>query len=144
MKRLSLFFLVFFAHSAWTADAVFNQSGVAVNGYDVVAYHVEAEAIKGESSYSHNWNNVDWYFSNKANRDAFVISPERYAPQYGGFCAYAASKGSLAPTDPHAWTVYRDKLYLNYSSSVKDIWKRNIDKYIEQADLNWKWLKNKK
>lgn len=144
MKQLNLFFLVLFTHSVWAADAVYNKGGVAVNGFDIVAYHVEMKTVKGDANYSHNWNNVIWYFSSKSNRNAFKNSPERYAPQYGGFCAYAASKGSLAPTDPHAWTIHKGKLYLNYSISVRKTWKNNIDQHIERADKNWTQLKKLK
>lgn len=140
--RLFLLVLLLFSHSLWAADNVYNQNGVAVNGYDVVAYHTEADAVKGDSKFSHHWNNVNWHFSSKTNLKKFKQSPNRYAPQYGGYCAYAASKGSLAPTDPQAWTVYKKKLYLNYSGVVRDTWKRNIDQYIEQADQNWQRLKH--
>lgn len=141
MKRLSLFFIILFSYSISSADAVFNQKGVSVKGYDVVAYQLDGKAVKGNAGYSHNWNNVEWYFSSKSNRDRFKKSPEHYAPQYGGFCAFAVSKGSLAPTDPHAWTVYNGKLYLNYSKSVRKTWKQDIDKHIKRADKNWLRLK---
>ena len=141
MKRLLLLTLILFSPFSWSADAVYNKGGVAINGYDVVAYHVEQQAIKGGKDYSHNWNGVDWFFSNQTNLDAFKRSPAKYAPQYGGYCAFAASKGSLAPSDPHAWTVYKGKLYLNYSKSVRTTWKKDIDQHIARADKNWPRLK---
>ncbi|MCG8379170.1 MAG: YHS domain protein [Proteobacteria bacterium] len=137
MKRLSFFILVVFHYSVWAADIIFSKGDIAVNGYDVVAYHTEAKAIKGDKKYTHHWNNVDWLFSSKKNRDAFKKLPSRYTPQYGGFCAFAVSKGSLAPTDPHAWTIYKGKLYLNYSKAVRTTWKKDIDAHIQRADKNW-------
>ena len=141
MKQLMFLMLVFLTPFVWAADAVLNKKGVAVNGYDVVAYHVEQNAVKGDKNFTHNWNGVDWHFFSKKNLNAFKQAPNKYAPQYGGYCAYAVSKGSLAPTNPHAWTIHNGKLYLNYSESVRMIWLRNIDKYIARADKNWPGLK---
>jgi len=136
------FFLVlFWLQSALANEAVYSPGGVAVQGYDVVAYHIKSKAQKGKSEYSYHWNNADWHFSSEENRNKFQVSPENYAPQYGGFCAYAASKGSLAPTDPHAWTVYNGKLYLNYSQSVKTTWLKNIELNIARANKHWLRLK---
>lgn len=142
MKYLSLFLILLLPNLAWSADAVYSTKGIAVNGYDVVAYHTDKKAEKGNAKHVYNWNDVDWHFSSKENLNLFKSSPARYAPQYGGFCAYAASKGSLAPTDPHAWTIYNDKLYLNYSKSVRSTWEKDIDQHIKRADKNWLRLKN--
>lgn len=137
------FFLVLFGfQSALASEAVYSSGGVAVRGYDVVAYHIKSKVQKGKADYSYHWRNTDWYFSSEENRNKFQASPENYAPQYGGFCAYAASKGSLAPTDPNAWTVYNKKLYLNYSQSVTATWLKNIELNIARADKHWLRLKN--
>ena len=128
--------LILLAQSAWASDQIFQQNGVAVNGYDVVAYF-ENIAVKGEARYSQQWNGVAWHFANEGNRAVFAADPERYAPQYGGFCAYAMSKGSLAATDPRAWTIHNGKLYLNFSIQVRQLWKQDIDRNILLADQNW-------
>lgn len=109
----------------------------AVKGYDVVSYFTENKAVKGSKSFQTEWMGADWRFSSQANLDAFTANPEQYAPQYGGFCAYAVSQGSTAGIDPEAFTIVGDKLYLNYSLSVMKTWRADRDRYIELADKNW-------
>lgn len=111
--------------------------GAAADGYDVVAYHTEGKAIEGNSDISHKWKNVTWRFSSAANRDMFVANPAKYAPEYGGYCAYAVAQGSTASIDPEAWTIVGGKLYLNYSKSVQQRWEKDIPGYISSADQKW-------
>ncbi len=118
--------------------AVFSTNAGAIRGYDTVAYFAENRAVKGDKMYSQTWNGADWYFASKENLQLFREDPKRYAPQYGGYCAYAMSKGSYASTDPEAWTIYEDKLYLNYSKSVRNTWTKNKPLYIERANRNWR------
>lgn len=141
MRLLSAFLFFLMTQNVWAGETVFSDQGIAVNGHDVVAYHVSEAAIKGDARFSYTWHEVSWHFSNKENLNAFKNSPMRYAPQYGGFCAFAMSKGSLAPTDPNAWTIYQNKLYLNYSKAVRATWKKDIDGHIKRADKNWSRLK---
>ena len=130
-----------FNSQAWSADHVFNQGGIAIRGYDPVAYFTEDMPVKGDPSNVHQWMGTTWQFANKANLDSFKNNPEKYAPQYGGYCAYAAAKDSIAPTDPDAWTIYDDKLYLNYSTSIRKRWLKDKNGYIKSADKNWPGLK---
>ena len=109
----------------------------ALGGYDAVAYFTEKVAKPGDPSNKLNWNGVDWYFTSAENMKLFAASPEKYAPQYGGHCAFAAAKGAVAPGDPEAWTVFKDKLYINLSPAVKEEWSQDIPGYIVQADKNW-------
>lgn len=133
---LFLCLCLFSAHSL--AANVFINNGLAINGYDSVAYHAENKAVQGDPRYSHVWRDANWIFVSAENRDLFAKDPEQYAPQYGGFCAYAASKGSLnIPTDPQAWTVYNGKLYLNYSKQVREVWLKDKDSNIKKADYHW-------
>ena len=127
---------------AGSGDAIFEKGGVAIGGYDPVSYHIMSKASKGDSRYAFQWNNTRWLFASQSNKDLFAANPEKYAPRYGGFCAYAASKGALAPTDPQAWTIKDDRLYLNYSTAVRSKWREDIDSNITLADENWKTLKN--
>ena len=116
-----------------------NTSGrerLAVDGYDVLAYF-DGEARLGVAEYEHRWMNATWYFASAENRDRFAADPERFAPQYGGYCAYAVSRGSTADVDPEAWTVHDDKLYLNYSKSVRTKWRKDIPGNVAKADRNW-------
>ncbi len=130
--------LLAFAPFAKAADGdIFAPEGVALKGYDPVAYFQQNAAVKGNPSISQSWSGVTWHFASEDNRAAFEAAPARYAPQYGGYCAYAAARGSLAPSDPEAFTVYNGKLYLNFSKSVRERWLEDRDAYIAQADANW-------
>lgn len=111
--------------------------GVAIGGYDSVAYFTIGEATKGDQALTTSFKGAEWRFSSQENLDLFLADPEKYAPQYGGYCAYAASKGALAKGDPEAWTVYEDKLYLNFSKSVRALWKTDIPGNVAKADVNY-------
>lgn len=134
---------VFTSLSAAAAGAVFNDSGLAIRGYDPVAYFTQQQAVPGKSGITYEWQGVTWQFASAANRQQFIAKPERYAPQYGGYCAYAASSNAIAPTDPQAWSVHNDKLYLNFSTSVRTRWKQDIPGHVERADNNWPGLMKK-
>jgi hypothetical protein len=146
MKKQILIALFFIAGTtgllAQKAE-VFNSSGKAINGYDPVSYFKEGKPVMGNEDLSYNWNNAKWYFASKDNLDAFAKSPEKYAPRYGGYCAYGMSEGHKASTDPNAWTIVDGKLYLNYSLDIKQKWVKNQKERIDQADKNWPQLKDK-
>ncbi len=112
-------------------------SNVAIKGYDPVAYFKDSAAVEGEKSVTHEWNGAVWRFASTQNRDRFAADPEKYAPQYGGYCAYALSKGSIAGVDPEVWTVWEGKLYLNYSKSVREKWLADVPGKVAAADKNW-------
>lgn len=112
-------------------------SDVAINGYDPVAYFTEGEPIEGNAEYSFSWQGAVWHFSSDENRDLFAAAPEKYAPQYGGYCAYAVSRGYTAPTVPEAWSIVDGKLYLNFSLGVRKTWAKDIAGNIIKADKNW-------
>ena len=109
----------------------------ALGGYDAVAYFSDKAAKPGLPQNKLSWNGADWLFASAENMGLFAASPEKYAPQYGGFCAFAAAKGSLAGGDPTVWTVVDGKLYINLSSSVKTLWTKDIPGNISKADANW-------
>jgi YHS domain-containing protein len=111
--------------------------GVAVKGYDPVAYFVEGKPVKGSGKYEHKWMGAKWRFSSAENRELFAKNPEKYAPQYGGYCAYAVSQGAIADIDPTAWKIVNGKLYLNLNHAVARIWRKDIPGYIVKADKNW-------
>ncbi|MCF6321774.1 MAG: YHS domain-containing protein [Rhizobiaceae bacterium] len=112
-------------------------TGVAINGYDPVAYFTMSKPVEGSSDFSSQWNDAIWYFSSAQNKTMFDASPEKYAPQYGGYCAFAVSYGSTASTVPEAWTIVDGKLYLNYSLSVRTQWQSDIPGNIKKANENW-------
>ncbi|MEM1344967.1 MAG: YHS domain-containing (seleno)protein [Pseudomonadota bacterium] len=111
--------------------------GTAIDGTDPVAYFTEGRPVEGSSDFSHEWNGATWYFASAENRDAFIAEPARYAPQYGGYCAWAASQGYTASTDPNAWSIVEGKLYLNYNASVQAKWEADIPGHIASANGNW-------
>ena len=124
-------------------SAVFIKNNAAINGYDAVAYFTQSKPVKGSKQFSYNWNGADWYFSSKQTLDLFKASPDKYAPQYGGYCAYGCSQNHKAPTEPDAWTIVNNKLYLNYDADIKSKWVKDKDGYIQKADKNWPGIKDK-
>jgi YHS domain-containing protein len=116
--------------------------GVAIKGYDPVAYFIDGKPVKGSDQYSFEWNGAKWRFSTDQNRKLFMEHPEKYAPQYGGFCAYGVSQGKKVGIDPKAWSISDGKLYLNYDLDIHDRkWLPNQKQLIKQADDRWKHLK---
>jgi YHS domain-containing protein len=123
-----------------SAEGVVNASswtGTAIEGYDPVAYFEEGRPVEGDSDYAHEWMGATWYFASAENRDLFAADPERYAPQYGGYCAWAVANGYTAKIDPQAWAVVDDRLYLNYSPDVQKQWQQDVPGNIGKADGNW-------
>ncbi|GMQ46556.1 YHS domain-containing (seleno)protein [Vibrio sp. 10N] len=114
--------------------------GKAIRGYDPVAYFTEGKPVKGDRDYTYRWNKAKWYFSSQKHLDLFIENPNKYAPQYGGYCAWAVSKGYTAKIDPNAWYLHNDKLYLNYSRSVQSTWQQDIPGNIASAVKNWPTL----
>ena len=111
--------------------------GVAVGGYDPVAFFTDGKPVKGNKDLTTGYDGATWRFASAANRDAFKAAPTKYTPQYGGYCAYAVSKGSTAKGDPQAWTVHDGKLYLNYNKKVRATWAKDIPGNVKKGDANW-------
>ena len=109
----------------------------AIEGYDTVAYFNSGKALKGNGSFTFKWHGMTWYFSSKENRDLFAASPEKYAPQYDGYCAWAMTEARKAITDPEVWKIVDGKLYLNCSREAYGKWSRDIPGNIKKADANW-------
>lgn len=120
-----------------------NHSGVAISGYDPVAYFTTASAVKGSPEITATEAGATYRFSTKANRDAFVANPARYLPVYGGYCAYGVAHGHKVNVDPEAFRVVEDKLYLNYNKDVQKKWLADIPGNIKLADSNWVGLRDK-
>lgn len=121
----------------FSSEPVYASSGAAINGYDPVAYFTDSKAVKGDKNISENWNGARWVFASEAHRALFHAKPEQYAPQFGGYCAYAVSHNYTAQTDPNAWTVVNDKLYLNFDQDTKKQWLAQRDQFIKQGEANW-------
>ena len=123
------------------AQEIFTDNGLALRGYDPVAYFNEGEPQRGSADFVAEWGGAEWRFVSAANRDAFLAAPGEYAPQYGGFCAWAVSQGYTAPINPHAWAIVEGRLYLNASTRVQRRWARDAAEHIERADANWPGLR---
>ena len=120
-----------------------DRDGVAVGGYDVVAYFANGVPQRGRPEFSARHEGATYRFASAANLETFRADPQKYAPQYGVYCAYGAARGYKAPIDPAAWRIVDGKLYLNYSHAVQRQWLADIPGYIRKADENWPTLRDK-
>jgi YHS domain-containing protein len=145
MKRIII--LIVFAFITLQVSAqkaeVFSTSDGAIKGYDPVAYFTSGKPVKGDSKFTLHWNDANWHFSSQKNLDEFKVTPEKYAPQFGGYCAYGVSDNHKSPTDPNAWTIVDNKLYLNYNFDVKVLWSKDQAAHIKKANEIWPTIKNK-
>jgi hypothetical protein len=116
---------------------IYAEDGIAIDGTDAVAYFSEGRPREGLPAHELQWRGAVWRFSSDANRALFAANPEAYAPQYGGWCAWAVAEGYTASTVPDAWRIVNDRLYLNFSRGVQRRWERDIPGNIARADANW-------
>ena len=110
---------------------------LGAGGYDVVAYFTDGRPVEGDARYTYDWQGATWRFANAENLERFKAEPAKYAPQYGGYCAWAVSQGYTASADPQAWRVVDGKLYLNYSLDVQQQWQGDVPGNIAKGDANW-------
>lgn len=123
--------------TAHAETLTYQTGGVAINGFDTVAYHTDSKAVKGSASHTTKWNGANWHFANAENLATFNANPEKYAPKYGGYCAFAVSRDTTAPTDPQAWTIDNGQLYLNFNPGVMKRWRAEQAENIKMGDENW-------
>lgn len=116
---------------------VFSAGPGAINGYDPVAYFTDGKPVKGDAALTSQHDGATFFFASAANKASFDANPAKYAPQYGGYCAWAVSKGYTAKTDPDAWSIHNGKLYLNFNKAIRARWAVGKDKNIANADANW-------
>ena len=116
---------------------IFTTAEGAIKGYDPVAYFTATKPVKGNPNITYTWKGATWSFSSDANKQLFIANPEKYAPQYGGYCAYGWAKGYPAKIEPDSWSVVDGKLYLNYDKSVKSTWDKDQTGYIKSANENY-------
>ena len=113
------------------------QDGVAAKGYDVVAYFTDGKPVPGSPAHAYKWQGVTYRFASDGHRDAFKRQPEKYAPQYGGYCAFAMSSGRFSPGAPNRWRIEGGKLYLNANIFAQSLWEADIPKRVIDADGHW-------
>jgi YHS domain-containing protein len=140
MARIILVALLVFCTNAYAAKNIYTGwfSNKAVSGYDSVAYFTEGKAVKGNARFKFKYMDVEWYFSSSKHLELFKKNPEKYRPQYGGYCAWAvAEREQRAPGDPNYWKIVDGKLYLNYDSDIQDKWLKDIPGFIKTGNENW-------
>ena len=126
---------------ALALDPVFSTYlGGAIRGYDPVAYHTEGKPVAGKRTHRVEWKGATWSFASAGNKALFEDDPEKYAPRYGGYCAWAVSQGYTAPIDPDAWSIVDGALYLNYNLEVRKQWSKDIPGNIAKGNVNWPTL----
>jgi len=120
-----------------------DSSGLALKGYDPVAYFTEGRPVQGKAEFTARHEGAVYRFASVVNRDAFAAAPAKYVPEYGGYCAFGTASGYKAPIEPDAWTIVDGKLYLNYNQSVRSRWASDIPGYIRKADSQWPVIRSK-
>lgn len=140
---LSLFCAVNVYAQATQETKYYNTNGHAIKGYDPVSYFVSNKPEKGNAMINHTWSGVKWLFASESNKSLFVNNPEKYAPQYGGYCAYGWAKGYAVKIEPDAWAIEDGKLYLNYNLDVGKDWNKDKSRFIEKANENFNKRKKK-
>lgn len=118
-------------------------SGIAIDGYDPVAFFTVKKPVHGNPEITATYQGATYIFSSEKNRDLFKRNPEKYAPQFGGFCAYGVSVNALFPVDINTWQVRDGKLYLNLNPEILKVFNKDFEGNVEKAETNWKSLVNK-
>lgn len=132
-----------FAEKAQGVVNTLGTDGIAIKGYDPVAYFAENAPRKGKPEYTIDYKGAKWQFASQKNKALFEANPEKYEPAYGGYCAYGVAQDYLVKIEPDAWSIRDGKLYLNYDQNIQKRWSEDPDGYIEQADEKWPRLSAK-
>ena len=144
MKRLFIITLFLaLSTSAFAAGKTLlnvDKTGLALKGYDPVGYFTENRPVKGNPQFVSTYNGARYQFASAANKSAFDANPSKYEPQFGGFCAYAASEGHTAKIEPDAFEILNDRLLLQYDRDVRDLFNKDPQGRLKKADANWPGL----
>lgn len=132
-------FTCLLAASAYAGEPVFtgDSGNVAVEGHDVVAYFTVGEPVKGSVEHSLQWRGAEWRFANEDHLDRFRENPEKYAPAYGGFCAYGVAQGKALASSPEYWSIHDGRLFFNLNEEIHHNWKNELEEHIKAADEQW-------
>jgi YHS domain-containing protein len=122
---------------AFAVEPIYKTEGVGLSGYDPVAYFIDKAPVKGRAEFQAEWGGAKWLFKSSENRSTFLAAPEKYAPQYGGYCSFGVSRGHSAPGDPSAWKIVNGKLYVNNSKKVQELWEKELPDVIARGDQAW-------
>ena len=118
----------------------YKPNGIAIRGFDTVAYFTEGKPVRGKESIATEWNGATWFFSKPEHLELFTANPEQYAPQYGGYCAYGVAIDNLVKIEGDLWDIVDGKLYLNYNKNFQEKWRARIPHYIDTADAKFEGL----
>lgn len=140
-RILSLLFVLATLAAVAQKPEVFSTKEGAIQGYDPVAFFKESKPVIGKKELTYLYKDATWHFSTQENLNAFTSDPERFAPQYGGYCAYGTASGHKSPTQPETWTIVDHKLYFNYNKDVQKLWNKDQRSLIEKATKNWPTVK---
>lgn len=143
-QSFSILVFVILTISAAAQSEIFTTKAGAIDGYDAVSYFTESKPVTGMKEYAFIWKGETWLFSSTTNMEAFKANPDKYAPQFGGYCAYGVADGHKAKIDPQAWTIIEGKLYLNYNKEVQLLWNKDQQNFIKKATKNWPEIKKDK
>ncbi|MCC1494342.1 YHS domain-containing (seleno)protein [Cognatishimia sp. F0-27] len=124
-------------HAMAAEPEIYAERGIAIDGSDPVAYFAEQGPVPGQRGTALDWKGATWRFANAENAARFKTDPTRFAPQFGGYCAFAASRGYLAPTTPEAWTIHDGALYLNANLRARALFLEDLEANIAKARSNW-------
>ncbi len=116
---------------------IYSPDGIAIAGYDPVAYFTENRAVQGSADHALRWRGATWYFADAGNMESFEMNPAAYAPQYGGYCAYSLAEGSIAASEPKVFTIHEGRLYLNNSDATRAEWEQDMEGNILRANAQW-------
>ncbi|MAE95364.1 MAG: YHS domain protein [Deltaproteobacteria bacterium] len=136
---LALLSVLAFAAPAAALDPIYTRtlSSLALGGYDPVAYFEAGKPTEGSDRFETKWRGATWRFASAEHLAAFVANPEAFAPQFGGYCAYAVSQGATAPGSSMAWKIVDGKLYLNVNARIQRRWEQDLQAYIARAEARW-------
>jgi YHS domain-containing protein len=140
IKRFCLAFFILLPSLVTASEPeIYTQffSNLALEGYDTVAYFDQNKPVKGDSKYSYKYKDAVWQFSSQENLEKFVIMPEEYVPQYGGYCAWLVANGDTAKGDPQYWSIENGRLYLNYDADIQKKWLVDKSGFIKKGDAMW-------
>jgi YHS domain-containing protein len=131
--------VIMFAVPAFAGNLVnvAGASGIALDGYDPVAFFTDQEPTHGDPSISATYEGATYLFASRDHQEKFKADPEKYVPQFGGYCAYGASEGALFPVDINTWQVRNGKLYLNLNPAILELFNKSFDQNIVKAQKNW-------
>lgn len=128
-------------HGALVEPSLSVRDGLAINGYDPVAYFSDYTAVRGKETLAVDFDGARFLFAAPENRDRFLRNPEKYLPQFGGFSTFGMAKGKLYSADPEVFDIIDGRLYLSRNEKVRELWQQNPEGYIELAENNWRDLR---